>query len=216
MPHYLPPLAQSQSEPKSDAEAVLLACWAHALWQAGFSWQWETLADLLRGHERQVTSIPQLDPYAPRTDVRYVGPLPWAAGSQTPTPAEQGWTRQGGEVIAYLRLQTPQLGGILSALQRWGRPTLAVVPGIGPDRMGGESLHVTGEPVDLGTLLPRARLFITNGGIHGVGQAVAAGVPLLVAPMQVEQALTAARVVRQGWGRCWMPGVDAIADLQLK
>jgi UDP:flavonoid glycosyltransferase YjiC (YdhE family) len=50
-------------------------------------------------------------------------------------------------------------------------------------------------------VLRRAKLFITHGGMNSTSEALALGVPLLLYPQQVEQAIIARRVVELGAGR---------------
>jgi UDP:flavonoid glycosyltransferase YjiC (YdhE family) len=102
---------------------------------------------------------------------------------------------------------------ILRTLERSDRLVLAVVPGIGADRLMGKKMYLTGSPVDLPTLLPSAELLLTNGGNHVVGLAIAAGIPLVCIPMQPEQALTALRVATGGFGEYWFSDLHEVGRL---
>lgn len=168
----------------------------------------DNLADLFEGHARCVCSVAELDPYGTRTDVAYTGPLPAPLHTGPATEVMKWWSDGPGDILAYLKLSTPGLDRILRALQATGRQALAIVPGINVDRIRGR-LRVTGSVEPLHSLLQSAHLFLTNGGIHGVGLALQAGVPVLAVPMHVEQRLTAERLVRHGWGSMWHPDLNA-------
>jgi MGT family glycosyltransferase len=148
----------------------------------------------------------------PRRDlpaqVRFIGPLPPPAGASQPLPA---WW------------------GDLDAAARAGRPIVLVTQGtlatdprelIAPALRGladHDALVVatTGRPVELadvpanarvaayvpyGQLLPRVSVMVTNGGYGGVQQALAHGVPLVVAGGSEEKPEIAARVAWSGAG----------------
>jgi UDP:flavonoid glycosyltransferase YjiC (YdhE family) len=70
--------------------------------------------------------------------------------------------------------------------------------------------------IDFASVLPKAAVFVTNGGWGGVLASLAAGVPLVVAPgSAADKPAIAARVARSGAGinlRKRRPKPDAVAD----
>lgn len=80
-----------------------------------------TPVSLLKGHSRLVCSIAALDPYGPRSDVGYLGPLPVDRSMRPPNASDCWWCECGGEILAYLKVHTPGLKEILSALESCGR-----------------------------------------------------------------------------------------------
>lgn len=75
-----------------------------------------------------------------------------------------------------------------------GGRTSADLPGTVPSNARVESF------VPFGALLPRAAAFVTNGGFGATQQALAAGVPVVVAGTTEDKPLVAARVVAHGVG----------------
>jgi MGT family glycosyltransferase len=62
-------------------------------------------------------------------------------------------------------------------------------------------------------ILKRADLFITHGGVNSIHQGLYFGVPLLLVPQQLEQALVAARLAELGVGEMIrQPAVNKIQD----
>jgi MGT family glycosyltransferase len=51
-------------------------------------------------------------------------------------------------------------------------------------------------------LLPKVDLFVTHGGMNSVSEALNCGVPMVVIPQQVEQAINGRQVARKGAGLC--------------
>lgn len=71
------------------------------------------------------------------------------------------------------------------------------------------------EYIPFGALLPKADVFVTNGGFGSTQQAIAAGVPVVVAGATEEKPMTAARVAFHGLGidlRTGTPTAEAVAD----
>ncbi len=199
------PVPPTAAEALRAAEMQLRDRWTGLIGQAP--------ASLLQGHARHVCSIAALDPYGPRSGVDYVGPLPASRPASPPTPADEWWSENQGEILAYLKVHTPGLREILRALGRSGRRVLAGVPGLGSERADGQ-LRVTSTAVDLPGHIRTARLLMTNGGIHSTGLGIAARVPLVLVPMHAEQWLTAQRVVRHGWGTFWHPRLRSADSLR--
>lgn len=71
------------------------------------------------------------------------------------------------------------------------------------------------EYIPFGALLPKADVFVTNGGFGGTQQAIAAGVPVVIAGATEDKPMTAARVALHGLGidlRTGTPSARAVAD----
>lgn len=187
-----------------EAERELQLVWARLPAHVGSSFALDKLADLFSGHRRWVCSVSFLDPYGPRHEVEYRGPLPVDRAPREASAAAQEWLREPAGILGYLKLHTPGLKDVLRALESSGRRALIVVPGIGGDHVRGR-VRVTDELQDLPALLPHAGLFVTNGGVHGVGLALEAGVRILAIPMHLEQRLTGERLAAAGAGAWWHP-----------
>jgi MGT family glycosyltransferase len=168
------------------------------------------------------TGCPSLD--VPRLDlpdqVHFVGRLD-AAGAVLPSGAGDGASTrplvvvtQGTHDVEPADLIEPSLKGladleveVIATSGRLGRIDVGVAPP--------ENAHVV-DLIDFASVLPKAAVFVTNGGWGGVLASLAAGVPAVVAPGRAaDKPEIAARIARSGAGinlRRRRPKPDAIAD----
>ncbi|CAJ0816568.1 glycosyltransferase [Ralstonia flaminis] len=159
--------------------------------------------DLFAGTKRLMTTFAELDHYGARVEERYIGPV--AAMPKAPSVV---WpAAEGKRIFAYLRPSTPGLEHLLAALKEQSANALCVIPGVSPataDAFRGQGFTILNHPVSLQVLLPTADLVIASGA-GTVSDALLAGVPLLMTPQFVEQALLARRVEAFGAGVHWAP-----------
>jgi UDP:flavonoid glycosyltransferase YjiC (YdhE family) len=148
---------------------------------------------------------PEIDHFGPRVDGRYVGPV------YTEDLGERvEWPEQAGlrsRVVVYLA-RDARNQAIVEALSRLGTEVVAVLPGILPqeaDRLRCGHVRVFDRPIQLGRLVARARLAVTNGGHGLMGVCLKAGVPMLLLPRFAEQALLAERLQRAGLAWSLLP-----------
>ena len=168
------------------------------------------------------TGCPSLD--VPRLDlpdqVHFVGQLD-PAGAVFPSGAADGASTrplvvvtQGTHDVEPADLIEPALRGladleveVIATSGRRGRTEVGVAP-------PGNARVV--DLIDFTSVLPKASVFVTNGGWGGVLASLAAGVPLVVAPGSVaDKPEIAARIARSGAGinlRKRRPKPGAIAD----
>ena len=108
------------------------------------------------------------------------------------------------DTLTYLRPGVPGFLTIVRALARLDAEVLCMAPGLAPDaarQLVTRRLRIALGPVDLPPLLQQADLAIGYGNAGFSTQALLAGVPLLMRPRHVEQALFAQRVEALGAGR---------------
>ncbi len=146
----------------------------------------ERLADLFKTEARILATFPELDPFGPRPNERYVGPIYEARSGD-----EFDWPDgDRPRVYAYLRPNVGAVGNILRALKTVEATTICFVPELGPasvKELASDGLRITTRPLRLDSVLPRTDLAVLYGG-HGVMSAsLAMGVPMLIAPQNVEQ-----------------------------
>jgi len=150
----------------------------------------------------------ELDHYGRRTAARYAGPI-----VSIPDARRVGWQGCGArKVLAYLRPEVPGFTTIAQTLARLDAEVLCVAPGLRPDKaksLAGRRLRIALAPVDVTSLLRDADLALGYGSCGFATQALLAGVPLLLRPRYVEQALLGRRVEALGAGRSLQGRIDA-------
>ena len=162
---------------------------------------------------RVVTSPPELDHYGERADVMYTGFLGSSISSFT-TPSRPGFAITATSdnerdsltsIVGYLKAATPGLDNLIEQLRRAGVKAHLVVPD-GSDALmtSQDEVVVSRTLIDLSVELPRADVYLSNGGLHGVGQALKAGCWPVVVPMQAEQVAMARQLVMRQWGSFWL------------
>ncbi|CBJ36919.1 putative glycosyltransferase [Ralstonia solanacearum CMR15] len=161
------------------------------------------VADLFAGEKRLMTTFSELDHYGARPNERYVGPV-----SAMPQAPRYAWPAgPGPRIFAYLRPSIPGLEHLLAALKERTANVLCVIPGIAAamaDTFRSATFTILAHPVALDAILPEADLVVASGA-GTVADTLLAGVPLLMAPQFVEQALLARRVEAAGAGIHWAP-----------
>lgn len=159
----------------------------------------ERLSDLFDTEARVFTTFADLDPFGPRSNQRYLGPVYDKQFGERAAWPDDGRPR----IFAYLRSSVPKVTNILQALKGAPATTMCVMPDARPEDVkthASDNLQITTRPLLLDSLLPQANLALLYGG-HGVMcAALVAGVPVLAAPQNVEQFLHAKRVESLGAG----------------
>jgi UDP:flavonoid glycosyltransferase YjiC (YdhE family) len=146
--------------------------------------------------EQVLTTFEELDPFAPRRQGRYVGPM-YALGRHASVAWQGGDTRR---VFAYLRPEVPSCEELLAALQAAAAEVICAMPGLPPAWPARfPRLRFVPGAVDMAALLPEADLVITNGS-GTIPNSLLAGVPALVLPHYNEQYLAGLRLQAHGAG----------------
>ena len=159
--------------------------------------QLESTVDLFRGHTAHLTTFPELDPFGPRDDAIYLG-LVYAVDSAP----KISWERDSAKrVFAYLRPTIAGVEFVLDALNRLAdAEVICVMPDMPPEwQTTFGRVRFRGSAIDTTALLASADLVVTYG-TGTITTAIAAGVPVLVAPQVVEQYLTGLALARTGAG----------------
>jgi UDP:flavonoid glycosyltransferase YjiC (YdhE family) len=158
-----------------------------------------TLSQLFADSRAVVTTTWELDPYGPRTQVTYVGPIAadaHAARLDWPPAAKR-------RVFAYLRPTVGGLDSILTALEQSGAQVICAMPGASAaleKHFAGTQLTLVGRTVPLTPVLAEADAVVSYGGSGVISAALFAGVPMLLAPQNPEQYLNSAQVAKLGAG----------------
>ena len=157
------------------------------------------ITDLFDLNGFTLASFSELDHYGPRQSINYAGPIyPRHHGQKV------NWPRgTGPRIFAYLRPSVPGFNLLMAALSQSRARVICVVPGADKnllDAFSTDSVCIYRDPVDLGVLIGDMDLGMSYGGIGTVTPLLLGGVPVLLAPQNVEQYLFCTRVESLGAG----------------
>jgi UDP:flavonoid glycosyltransferase YjiC (YdhE family) len=182
-------VAQAEAQVLGNVNAVLQAHGAAPL---------PRLAALFGGDLPLLCTWPETDHY-PRTlapGQRYLGPnfLP-DAGQPPQWPAGEG-----PRVFAYLKAGHPDHAAVLQALDALGCRVACYLPevcaGMAPP-VRSPRIHYASGPLDMQQVLAGSELVVCHAGQATLAQALLAGVPMLLLPMQAEQFVLSRNVEQQ-------------------
>ena len=176
-----------------------------------------SLRELLTHPTRCYDCIAETDPYGPRANGVYVGPL-----GQPPETASVPWPEGAAEapkVFVYLRAEA-QVDRVLAALQRVGALAIAAWPGASGQALAVRErtgLRLVNRAVNLREVLPQCAAVVNYGSTTLVCQAVLAGKPQVMWPVDAEKWLVARRVEQVGAGVAVGPAtLDAVEGALMK
>jgi UDP:flavonoid glycosyltransferase YjiC (YdhE family) len=160
----------------------------------------KSMRDLFELDATLVKSVPELDQYGARSDVEYVGPsYSLDAGGAVEFPPGSGPC-----VFLYLRpIQASTTESVVQDLIRAPWRAIAVLPTATNEQL--QRLHVphvraSARPARLAKLVKTADLCVCHSAV-GTGAAfLFAGVPLVLLPTNLEQEMSAKRVLELGAG----------------
>lgn len=169
----------------------------------------EHLAQIWQPSHSALFTWPELDHYHERTG--HLGPILQSAGNPPPQ-----WPRNTRKrCFIYLEPKHPQFERVLDAVQSLGWNALLFAPGA--EIAESENLKVVGQPIDLQQLAPLCQLAITHGGHNTAALMLHHGVPLLILPKYLEQALLGYRLEQRGLAvslNFMNPNPDILTGLQ--
>jgi UDP:flavonoid glycosyltransferase YjiC (YdhE family) len=155
------------------------------------------VGELFENPNAQITSFPELDPFGPREDAHYVGPVK-APGRFTRVEWEG---KREKRIFAYLQPSMVGLDAILAAMRNPTHEVICVVPGA-PERIASryqsDAFRVLTAPVQLEDLLPSASVVVGYASAGIVSSSLQAGVPMLLFPTYLEHQLTSMRAAASG------------------
>ncbi|HYH20038.1 MAG TPA: nucleotide disphospho-sugar-binding domain-containing protein [Azospirillum sp.] len=146
-------------------------------------------ADLFSGPRTYVCTIPEFDPYGVHRREATFTPFNVpriAAGPPVEARADQ-------PIALYLPASHPHLRDAFAAVAGSGVPCHAYVSGAPPEAVAKRApanMAIHRKPLDLGALLPKARVLIHHAGLATAYAGLQAGVPQLVLPANLEHAIT--------------------------
>ncbi|WP_026224741.1 glycosyltransferase [Methyloversatilis thermotolerans] len=150
----------------------------------------------------------ELDPYPEREDALWLGPVFGLAHGR-----RFAWPDGAGpRVFAYLKPGYAGLDAMLAALADLPARVIAHVPGVAARTVAQHSrnaMHIDSEPLDIAQVQRECDVAVSHGGSGTVASMLLAGKPLVIAPIQMEQAMTSRRLAQLGMARVIDP--DALA-----
>lgn len=199
---WFPPMAHWQPEAEAgcaQADALLLGPANAALALRGHA-PLARLPGMFSAARRAVLSLPELTHYPqPEPGVPVLGPM-FVDDVGGPARWPEG---RGRRVFVYLAPAHDAFQPLLRALQDTETTVLVHAKGVTPEaaaRLGGARLRIEPEPVRIADALRDADLVVSHASIGTVSAALLAGVPQLVLPRHMEQAMVARRVEQAGIG----------------
>ena len=156
-----------------------------------------SLAELFECEATLFLSFAEFDHYPGRTGGEFLGPV-FSLGQGAPAVWPDG---EAPRLFAYLKAGYSALDRVLGALRDAPVRVLAHVPGASRDtlkRNTSPTLKFSEAPVDILAARTGCDLAICHGGHGTVSAMLLAGKPLLLLPMQVEQAMTAHALEKLG------------------
>lgn len=155
----------------------------------------ERAIDLYRDAPDLRCTFGDLDHLGPADGATYLGPFP-ATPHGPPRWPDTG--EDAPKVFVYAKA-FPRLRALFELLSASGLPTAAYIAGVTAANPPA-NVHVHDQPVDMAEVGRHADLVIGHGGRDMTTAMMQAGVPMLLIPQHLEQALVARRVEKLGTG----------------
>ncbi|WP_416907261.1 MAG: hypothetical protein ACMVO5_09425 [Polymorphobacter sp.] len=160
------------------------------------------LSELFASARPFLTSWPELELGAARTDSEYLGPTTGLGGGAHPDWPDL----PGPRLLVYLPMQAAAAAPLVAALAARGWPAIWVSEA-GPAAPLPANIHHQVEPLALGPALAEAALFVTRGGHGSALDAIVAACPMLVLADTLETEHNARALAAHGLARRF-PGLE--------
>jgi UDP:flavonoid glycosyltransferase YjiC (YdhE family) len=171
----------------------------------------DTLATWLHAPRRFAKLLPQTNVYGFEPEYGYLGAHGTLVGG-----IEVDWPRGNGpKVLAYLR-SSPMTSRLVRSLHGSNLRVLCALPGADAesiDHCSAANVRAVSEPLAIRALLPDADIVLNHASGGLTCEALLAGKPQLLVPVDTEKVLTARRMIGAGLAAGMMPGSAAHGGL---
>lgn len=169
------------------------------------------VSDIYEAESTLITGAPELDVYGARSAEYYIGAINSLDHGVAPR-----WPATGEpKVFAYLKPHYSGFEAILGALTRQQASVLVFAPGLAPavaKRFESANLAISRQPLRMADVREQCDLGICHAG-GTVDVLLAAGKPLVVFPMQMEQTMTSRRFEKTGCG-AWVEQGKSVMEIE--
>jgi rhamnosyltransferase subunit B len=187
----LPPMRpwETHVQPQSRSQEAALLMAVNRVRQRSKGPAIDYFADLFHGTRTFPCTLPEFDPYQRfRTNWYWPFNIPDIA-------AGPGFDeREGPAIFVYLAAQHPALRATIEAANKLGRRVQLFVQGAEPTsvaRLCASNVAIHTKPADFAKILPQTSLLLHHAGLGTAYAGLAAGVPQLVMPLNLEHWITA-------------------------
>ncbi|HYC47701.1 MAG TPA: nucleotide disphospho-sugar-binding domain-containing protein [Burkholderiales bacterium] len=157
------------------------------------------LTGMLDAERELLCTFRELDHYPQRQGADYHGPVYMDVSGAVPTWPDAGTSR----VFVYLRPGRDNMQRVARALADTAASVLWIAPGLSPTaarRLESSTLRIATCAVRIADAAAAADVAVLHGGHGTVAAMLLAGVPLVLYPTHVEQAIVAGNITRLGAG----------------
>ncbi|PKN95106.1 MAG: hypothetical protein CVU44_00025 [Chloroflexi bacterium HGW-Chloroflexi-6] len=156
-------------------------------------------ADIFADAESFLCTLPELDHYQPRDTAAYTGPILYSPASNSPA-----WPKtRAPRIFMYMLAANRFFKPLLEALNSLDVTVLACATDLSEAECAGLSnqhIHITNLHVNLDEVSESCQLAILQGGFNAGAFLLLRGVPLLIIPLHLEQAMWGERLASQELG----------------
>jgi UDP:flavonoid glycosyltransferase YjiC (YdhE family) len=157
------------------------------------------VADIFQGAEVFLCTHPEFDHYGHRANMTYWGPVIYFAEEAVPQ-----WPSESGDnIFIYMNSWHRAFQPLIDLVRKMKLPTLVYSPDFTDNEhhsLEGRSCVISLQPVDLRSARDHCRFAVTSGGHNTGALMLIQGIPLLLCPRHLEQAVWAYRISNQRLG----------------
>ncbi|MBU0483267.1 MAG: hypothetical protein KKB30_01975 [Proteobacteria bacterium] len=159
------------------------------------------VSDLIYGDTNWLRTIPELDAYSPRDNVPYYPFLNKGAMGVIPKWPEGN----GRRIFGYIK-PSPKIFSLVRALKNTGCSVLLYAPAIGEEvrkQLASDRLHFSPQPLRMDCVVRECDFAVLQSTFGTVQDMLIGGKPMLLLAENIDQLVTAHKVMAAGTGLIW-------------